>query len=101
MERWQIALDRYLTTPPDDHYDEDREVGQCEHCKTALLNYQEVYYDSRDESRTFCDKQCFKEWLYHHIEEELDYYIELLELNKETYHTTLEVEYEEDYYEEE
>ena len=97
MERWQIQLDRYLTEPPE--YDDDREVGQCEHCRTAILNYQEFYYDNRDESRTFCDKQCFKEWLYHHIEEELDYFIELLELNKETYHTTIEAD-DDEYYEE-
>ena len=98
MERWQIQLDRYLTEPPDEYYDDDREVGQCEHCRTTLLNGQDVYHDSREEGFTFCDKQCYKEWLYHHIEEELDYFIELLEENKDTYHTTLEVEFDDDEY---
>lgn len=93
---WEQSLDRWLTTPPEDDY-EEIEVCNCDHCRTTLYHLDEVYYDRR-EGYTFCDKICFKEWLYHHIEEELDYYIELLEDNKDTHEMTLEAEFDDDEY---
>ena len=86
--------DIWKTASPEDDY-EEIEVCKCDHCRTTLYHLDEVYFDSR-EGYTFCDRKCFKEWLHHHIEEELDYYIELLEENKDTYHKTLEAR-EEDY----
>lgn len=95
MERWQQSLDKYLTTPPEDDYD-DVVAGECVQCGETFYHMDEVYFDSRL-GHHFCDKECFKKWLLREIDTEIDEYIDILEDNKDTYDTTIEAEFDDEY----
>lgn len=86
-------FDQWKLDYPDDT---QQEVGKCDHCQSTLFHGDTAYYDSRDATYTFCSVECFKEWVIHHIEEEIDYYVELLEEKNDTYNTILHFEEEEE-----
>ena len=84
-EKWHSSLDKYLITPP---YDNDIIAGKCACCSENLYQGQFVYYQNM-EGLYFCDKDCFKEYVKTN-DDELDYYIELLEDDNLTYETVIE-----------
>jgi hypothetical protein len=53
MERWESALDRWLTTPP-----EPDVVGKCAYCDAELYAGCE-YTRDRENNEWFCDTACY------------------------------------------
>lgn len=80
--------DTWKTTPLNQY---DKPISNCHTCNSPLYPNQDTYYDSRDDVY-FCDIDCFKKYLLKYINDELDYYIELLEQNEDTYTTQIEKE---------
>lgn len=77
--------------------DECKEIiaGECTHCKSYLYHGETAYHDDRDDTN-YCNSICFKSHLRKNLKDELDYHIELLEKNGDTYEGIIEVELEEE-----
>lgn len=76
---WENDLDRWLTTPPEP---EEIPVKECYICNDTLYHLDEVLYDSRI-GEHFCDKECFKRYLFKYFNDEADEFIDLLESNRD------------------
>ena len=59
MENWELALDRWLTTPPE----EPDLVFFCEHCKEPFEVDDKVYHI---EGECLCE-ECAQEWLHQQV----------------------------------
>jgi len=85
------GYDEWKLSTPNYYEQDDIVAGKCKYCNYELYHGDDVYYDSRDDTY-FCDKQCF----ILNEKDKLEEFVEKLEEEKETYHTTIEAELEED-----
>lgn len=85
MDRWKRQYDEWLTSPPESKCPP---VSYCEQCNAVLYHLDEVLHDKRI-STYFCDKECFKKYLFTHIDE-IEEFIDLLEESKDVESVVLE-----------
>ena len=89
------GYDEWKLSTPDYYEQDDIVAGKCTFSGDDLFHGESVYYDSR-EGNYFKNKEHFKRWLIRNINDEVDYYIDLLEKEKDTYETVIETEEEDD-----